>query len=55
MNVTIMSFVGCSNIFVVWYSMYNDPTSMVTKIKSTGTQNLFILLMKWFEMAGDGD
>ena len=55
MNVTIISFVGCSNIFVVWYSMYNDLTSMVTKIKLTGTQKLFTLLMKWFEMAGDGD
>ena len=55
MNLTIISFVGCSNIFVVWYSMCNDATSMVTKIKLTRAKKLFTLLMKRFEMAGDGD
>ena len=55
MNVTIISFVRCTNSFVVWYSMYNGFTSKVTKIKLAGTQKLFPLLMKWFEMAGDGD
>ena len=53
MNVTIISFLVCSNTFVVWYTSlfvilvwYNDLTSIVTKIELTGTEKLFTLLMK---------
>ena len=67
MNVTIISFLGYSNTFVVWYTSlfgilvwYNDLTSIVTKIELTGTEKLFTLLMKSFvsfihEGNGDGD
>ena len=53
MNVTIISFLGCSNTFVVWYTSlfgilvwYNDLTSIVTKIELIGTEKLFTLLVK---------
>ena len=51
MNVIIIPFLSCSNPFVAslfGILVYNDLTSIVTKIELTGTEKLFTLLMKLF-------